>query len=524
MKNKGNTVKTISYVMLITLLGKVMALARESLLGRAYGTSMEANAFLAASLLPRVFFDAIFASAITMSFIPIFSKSMMKGGKKKAFEFSDTFITFVGVLMIILSGLGIVFSDFIAAVSVPEFSAQGQALTSNLLKILFPTLFFTGIAFSFIGILQSLDSFLIPALTSVVFNAVIILYFFGPDAERRIYGLAIVYLIGWILQAAIQVPSLLKKGYRFRLNFHWNNGYLKQVGMVMLPVLVSTWVQPLNIFVNTQFASGLYDGAAVTGINFANGLYTMIVGVFVLSIMNVIFPKMSAMFNQGEKTQVEKLTSQTLGMALLFVIPMMVGLMSVSREVIDLIYGGNKFDAFSVEITGQALFYFSLGMIGYALQTILARVYFAERNGKVPMIGAIIAIIVNILLCFLLAGPMGIGGLALASSISGTVYGVVLMIPLLSKKRQVFDKIFFVDLVKMCIASAIMAGGIAGLRPLLTILPTESPTGELIYLGLLVVCGVVLYAISALLLRIREIENIKDFLRNRKKHSKREKT
>ena len=76
MEKKRTTVKTISYVMIITLAGKFMALLRGSLLGQAYGTGMEASAFSVASQLPRVFFDAIFVSAITMSFIPVFSKCM----------------------------------------------------------------------------------------------------------------------------------------------------------------------------------------------------------------------------------------------------------------------------------------------------------------------------------------------------------------------------------------------------------------------------------------------------------------
>lgn len=515
MKNK-NTVKTISYVMIITLLGKAMALVRESLLGRAYGSGLEANSFLAASLLPRVFFDAVFASAITMSFIPVFSKSMQEGGKPRAFSFSNAFITFVGILMVVISGLGMVFSDGVAAFAVAGFDHAGLELTSNLLKILFPTMIFTGITFAFIGILQSLDSFFVPALTSLVFNGLIILYFFGPNARWHIYGLAVVYLLGWCLQAAIQVPSLIKKGYRFTPNFNWQSQDLRQVGVLVLPVMVSTWVQPLNIFVNTKFASGIYQGSAVTGINFANNLYTMIVAVFILSIMNVLFPKMSDLVNEGKKQDLDRLTGQTLGLALLFVIPMMVGLMSLSDGVIQLIYGGRNFDAFSVRITSTALFYFSLGMVGYALQTILARVYFAERNGKVPMIGGIIAIMVNIVLCQLLAQPMQIGGLALASSVSGTVYGLILMVPFLKPGRQVFDRIFWLDIVKMALAAMAMAGIIFYLKPSLHFLMAGGMVKQALYLGLLTLTGIVVYGLLVLGLGVREVQRARDFLRQRR--------
>ena len=516
MEKKRNTVKTISYVMIITLAGKFMALLRGSLLGQAYGTGMEASAFSVASQLPRVFFDAIFVSAITMSFIPVFSKCMQEGGQKKAFAFSDSFITLVGLLMAVLSALGVLFSEPVAALSAGGFDAEALRLTSELLKILFPTMFFTGITFSFIGILQSLDSFLVPALTSVVFNAVIIGYFFGPNARWQIHGLAVVFLIGWVMQAAIQVPALRKAGYRFHFNFHWNNSELKQVGVLLLPVMVSTWVQPFNIAVNIRFASGIYqDGAAVSAINFANDLYTMIISVFVLSVMNVIFPQMSDLVNQGKKQEAGRLTGQTLGIILLFVIPMMAGLMSLSAEVIRLIYGGNRFEQFSIAITAKALFYFALGMIGYALQTVLARVYFAERSGKVPMVGAIIASLSNIVLCMLLAPAMEIGGLALASSLSSTIYGIALLLPLLKKERQIFDWAFLADAGKMLAAAAVMAAVIYGVKPFLSFL-SGGRLAQIIQLGLLTGLGVIIYGAGVLLLRVGVLEEVKRFIQEKR--------
>ncbi len=204
--DKNKTVKTISYIIIITLAGKLMALFRDVMLGRTYGTGFEANAFLAASRIPRVFFDAIFASAITMSFIPIFSKYMKKGGKEKAFEFSNVFITYIGLFTIVFSIFGVIFSDSFAVFFASKFDKETLVLCSNLLKILFPTMILTGITFSFVGILQSLENFLIPAIISVVFNGIIIIYFFLGVSIWGIYGLAIVYVIGWLMQVMVQVP------------------------------------------------------------------------------------------------------------------------------------------------------------------------------------------------------------------------------------------------------------------------------------------------------------------------------
>ena len=97
-KENKSPVKTISIMMIITLLGKISGLLRDRLLTINYGTGMEANAFLTASRIPRVFFDAVFASAITASFIPVFNEYMMRNGKKEAYKFSGNFITVISRL------------------------------------------------------------------------------------------------------------------------------------------------------------------------------------------------------------------------------------------------------------------------------------------------------------------------------------------------------------------------------------------------------------------------------------------
>ena len=84
--------------MVITLLGKVLGLVRDRLLAVNYGTGMEANAFYTASRIPRVFFDAVFASAIAACFIPVFSGYLTKEGKEKAMRFAGTFLTVMAVL------------------------------------------------------------------------------------------------------------------------------------------------------------------------------------------------------------------------------------------------------------------------------------------------------------------------------------------------------------------------------------------------------------------------------------------
>ena len=156
----------------------------------------------------------------------------------------------------------------------------------------------------------------------------------------------------------------------------------------------------------------------------------MIAGVFVLSVTNVIFPKLSRLTGREQEGEFRETLRTTLHGCLFFVLPMSAGLMVLSRPLISFIYGGGAFDDFSVSITSQGLFWVSLGMTGYAVQNILSRAYFARQKGKVPLAAGAASILVNVLLCMALAQRMGVAGLALSSAVSSTVYALLLDIPL----------------------------------------------------------------------------------------------
>ena len=177
-KGKKSAVKTVSWVMVLTLLGKILGLLRDRLLSVTYGSGMETNAFLAASRIPRVFFDAVFASAVAACFIPVFNEYLTNKGKKEAFRFSNDFFTLISLLCCILTVLGIVFADQLVTLFADGYDAETRELCISLTRLMFPSVLFTGIAFSMVGVLQSMDEFNIPALISVVSNIAVQISFF----------------------------------------------------------------------------------------------------------------------------------------------------------------------------------------------------------------------------------------------------------------------------------------------------------------------------------------------------------
>lgn len=514
-QQSNNAAKTISVVMLVTLLGKVMGLYRDRLLAVHYSVGVQANAFFTASRIPRVFFDAVFASAIAACFIPVFSESLEKKGRKEAFRFAGNFITVMALLTGALTLIGMLFPQVMVALFADYADPATTALAASLTRVMFPTVLFSGVAFSLVGVLQAQDRFTAPALMSAASNLVIIVYFLFFDHTFGIYGLAGAYLLGWLLQGLIQLPSLKATGYRFQPMCAIGSEGMRKVFALMGPVMVSTWVQPINLVINSRFGSRLYDGAGVSAMEYSNNLYLVIAGTFILSITNVIFPRLSRLTAGGKESAFRDTIRQTVHSSLYFVLPMSAGLMAVSQPLISFLYGGGEFDDFAVGITSSALIFLSLGMAGYAVQNILSRAYFARQDGKTPLVAGGVSILVNIALCMVLTGPFQVAGLAFSSAVSSTVYALLLLLPMQRRGEGVLDRTMGLDLVKMLLAAAVTGLAAAGVLSLLTGVLPGGKIGELLSLGGCALVGLIVYFVLTLALAVPEAKLVVSLARGK---------
>lgn len=510
-KDTNSTIKTVSVMMLLTLIGKVLGLVRDMMMGRYFGTGPVADAFFVASQIPRNFFDAIFASAISASFIPVFNEYLETKGKGEAFRLSNSFISLMTLLTLALSGVGMALAEPLAAFQADGFSGETLALCVSLLRVLFPTIVFTGIAFSMVGILQSLGEFNIPALLSTVSNGIIILYYVLLCDRFGVYGLAAAFLVGWAMQAVMQIPSMHRLGYRYRPAL-WHEG-MKKVFVLMAPVMVSTWIQPINMVVSTKFASGLYRDSGVSAMTYANTLYTMLAGILVLSVANVVFPELSRLGANHQAEDFGSLVSASLRSLLFLLIPMTVGLMAMAEPLIRLLYAWGEWTEESTALTSQALVFLALGMVGYGVQNILSRAFYAVQSGKIPLITGLASIAVNLVLCLLLSPVMGIGGLALASSLSATVSALLLLIPMSRTHKGLVTRRLWLDLGRMLAAALVMGGVVLAVRWGLQGVLGDGLVGRAMLTLAPVCAGVAVYFPLCWLLRVPEMRQVLDMLR-----------
>lgn len=456
-KNGEKAAKTISLMAIIILAAKVMGLVREMLVANIYGQGMESDMINTATQIPLLFFDMVLGVAILSTFVPVFNKRIAKEGKAEAMAFANNFTTIVGLIATAVAVLGIIFAEPLVRLMVPGYGEVAGKIeqTAMLLRILFPSIAFTAMAYVAVGILQSFGEFTIPSLISVVSNGVMILYLIIFKDRLGLVGVAVSMLIAWMLQLVIQLPYLKKFGYKYKFKFDIKDSGIKEAALIALPVLISSWVQPLCNVINMSFGSGLGDGA-VSALGWANKIYIIMVGVFAYAITNFVFPKLSRLSSDECADEFAENTRQSIGY-IIFIISVVCGLfLALSRPIISLVFERGAFTAEAAKITGEALFFYSFGMVGYAICEVLNKSFYALSDGKTPMITSIIGIIVNFIAAALLVGvfKMGVGGLALSSAVSSVTISVCLMVMINKRRSGVVTGAFLINVAKTLICGA----------------------------------------------------------------------
>ncbi|MDR1687629.1 MAG: murein biosynthesis integral membrane protein MurJ [Clostridiales bacterium] len=505
MTKKGESpLSVISAMMAITLIGKALGLVREILIGSALGSGAQAAAFNLASAIPRNFLDITFASAISGCFIPVFNSAIAKNGKEEAFKIANVFITAVLILATAITVLLMMFSRPLAAVMGPGNNAATQELTSNLFIITMPIIILSALAFSFIGILQSMGEFNIPAAMSIVSNGCIIIYCLFFAERFGANGLAAVFLFGWFLQVLIQLPALMKIKYSFRFSFNFKSPAMLEIAGLILPVMISTWVMPVNDTVNIALSSQVSESAAVA-YSKANVLYSVITGVFVLSVANFVFPKLTRI-NANENDEEFGTTLETVIRSLFyFLIPMAAGLFLLSVPICRMLFLTGKFDENAVMQTAEALAYFSFGIIGFGLQSILSRAFYAQKNAVVPLLTGICAIAVNFILSSVLKNYLGVGGPALAVSVSFCLTAGIMLFFMRKKNKRIVNIKMLKDILYICISSGVMAAAVWAVGLLFGKLSIGyGRATDLLWVGSAAAVGAAVYFGCTLAFRVRE--------------------
>ena len=508
IKQKGGTeetaAKTKSLAASATLMGiiilisKALGLVRDMLTASVFSMSEAGVAYEVASKLPINIFDFILGGVVTSAFIPVYNSIAVKKGKKEAVGFCQSYFNLILLITTSIAVLGVVFAPQLVSIMAPELSESTALLASELTRIMFPMVIFVGIAFCFVGFLQSEGEYNIPAIISLVSNVIMVAYLLLFSSRFGIRGLSVAMLVGWGAQAAVQIPAAVKRGFRYRVKTKLNTPEIRRAALNTVPILISTWTTPVCNLINTRIASGIEDGRAITALGYANRLYIIIVGLFSFVATNLLFPHFARAAAEGRGDESDRLTRTSIKTLTFIIAPISVGVAVLSDIFVSLIYERGNFTAEHSAITAEALRFYAIGMVFAAVCEVLTKAFFAAEKMVIPMISAVSAMAFNIAVVLVVGNKLGIWGIALVTASSAAVN---MIINLMFAHKKGMIKITghgVFDIMKSVVSAAAM-GVVVWLISVYT-----SGMPRIIAFILPVLGGAVIYIVLTLILRSDE--------------------
>lgn len=413
---------------IIILFSKVLGLFRDILVANFYGTGTESIAYEAASRIPVTIFDLVIGGVVSSAFIPVFNSVLVKKGKKDAMDFANSYVNFILLICSVIAALGMIFAKGLVTLVAPDISTEAAELAVRLTRIMFPMIIFTGLAYSFVGVLQSLGEYNLPALISLFSNTIMVVYLFTLNRFFGVVGLSVAMLLGWASQAIVQIPKVHSFGFRYRPKVKIFDPTLMRAAKNALPILVGTWTTPICNVINTRYASDIENGRAITVLGYANRLYIMIVGLFSFVATNLLFPYFSRAEASGDREGASKMIRTSVKTLIYIIAPIAVGIMLLSEPFTAIVYERGSFDAGDTVLTAQALSKYAVGMLFMAANEVMVKALFAAEKSKLPMFSSLAALVFNIILVSNFSSRLGVGGIALVSSIATVINLVINLI------------------------------------------------------------------------------------------------
>lgn len=510
----SNTATAALWIMMATMLSKVLGFFREVVLATFYGTGEYADVFLLTLNIPSLII-AVVGTAIATIYVPIYFKTKEKSGEEGSLRFTNNMINIVLVFSIIVCILGLIFTGNIIEILAVGFEGEKFNLAVKFTKIMFSGVIFLSISKIVSSYLQVNDNFVIPGLVGLPYN-IIIITAIVLSTKTSIEIMAIGALLGMASQMLFQIPAAIKKKYRYMPYFNLKDENIKEMIVLMMPILIGVAIGQINIMVDKTLASTLGDGP-LSALNYANKLNDFVMALFVTSIVTVIYPKLAQMTqNENRERFIDTIVTSANSIVLL-VLPITVGAIVLAEPIVRILFERGAFNSESTEMTYNALRFYSLGLVAMGLRDVLIRVFYSLSDTKTPMINGSIALIINIVLNFILIKPFGYKGLAVSTSIA-SIITIILMFYTLKKKAGYFglDRMMKTG-IKSLIASLIM-----GIVSWFVYNMSYSMIGtgminEIISVGISVVIGAAIYFIIIKLMKVEEISMVYEILNNMKR-------
>lgn len=501
----GRIMRSTAIVMVLSMASKVISLVQTYLIARQFGISADYDTFVTANRIPEQIFNLIAGGALAYAFIPIFGGLLAQSRRDEAWRLASNILNTVFSVALLASAVVFLAAPQIITGLAPTLSPELQAQTVGLMRILLVSLLIFSVSGLCVGILQSHQQFLLPALAPVLFDVGLLfgVVFLAP--RFGVFGLAYGSVIGAALHLSIQLPGLIANRMRWRLTFDWRDPNFQSVIRLMIPRAIGLALFNLNMVVAVRFANDLGAGS-VSAFDWGWRLMQFPETLIGTAMGIVIFPTLAALSAAGDIVGKRNAMSGALRFILFSAIPAAFLLIVIGRPAIGLLEGGALKDS-GADLIYSVLVFFAPGVIVHSMVEIIARSFYADKDTITPLWVALISAAINVPLAYVLVQPnvLGVSGLALANTVAVAVELVILIVILRRRWEGLNDSALLTTGLKSVVASGVGAAAVLVANLVLYRLTGNGKLLEVLHVGLLSLIGIGTFAGVAYALRMDEI-------------------
>jgi putative peptidoglycan lipid II flippase len=430
--------RTFSVVALLSVVSKVIGLARDVVVASAYGTSVLADAYNYAYL---------FTGNILILFGglggPFHSATVTTLTPRKDAGYAGAIVTQIVFCTVICLSLAMILVWVFAPNLVHIVAANygGDVLhrakffeeTTLQLRLMSPLLLLAGLVGISYGVLNVYDKIFWPSLSPAIASVVIILVLtLFPNKESSL-PLAAGTLVGAFGQLFAQLPQMMRCGLHFQLLRKPQEGVRDYVS-VLWPAVFGTSIGQLTLYVDSYFCSGIGEGSW-TAIANANRLVQLPLGVLITAMLVPALPRFTEHASANNHDDLKAEFRRALSFLTFLAMPLTVILLVIPEPIVRLLFQRGAFNQSSTVLVSQALLFLVPSIIFYIGRDLITRVFYSLQDSKTPYYVAMLAIVVKALLdwLFVMVYGMGVSGISLATS-AITIFNLSLLTVLLKRK------------------------------------------------------------------------------------------
>ncbi len=508
-----------------SFLSRLLSIVRDRLLASTFGAGESLDMYFAAFRAPDFLRAILVTAGIGVAFLPVFSEEFEKN-RKKAFLFTNNLLNFFLVFIGIFSLLGMILAPFLVGWVAPGFTSAQRAKTVVLIRILFLTPILFAISSVFSGVLQYFDRFLLYSLTPFFYNLGVIggIIFLAP--RFGLEGLAFGAVLGAVAHCLIQLPGVLKEGFKWKPFLTFKNYRLKKVLEIMGPSSIGALFLQMTWLVVTALASRLPSGS-IAIFNLSKNLGLTPVSLIGAPLSVAVFPLLSRKWAQGDKEGFWKEFAKVFRMILFLALPLGVLIFVLRAQVVRLILGGGKWGWRATRLSAASLGVFAWALFASCFILLFKRVLYSLQKPKTPALSEGVNFIVTVSLSFLLLGWLAPGGVleesfSLLLKVEGNIQ--VLAFPLALALATIVQFLFLLyfliketktkeelEILASFGKTAVLSllSGLTSwvlLRPLSFLFPLETFWNVFLQAGFSSFAGISFYLLSAWLLDLPELD------------------